>query len=121
GQLTLTVPSGLATAVTLAGASGTSEVGMTGLEFFFGPSPSAFTACTANVYVWPLVRPVMSMARWVPTVIGWRPPSTTYLVITEPLSGAGLQTRWTVVLPAVARPPGARRACRATGAWASLS
>src|SRR5438034_956306 len=45
---------------------------MTGLEFFFGPSPSAFTACTANVYVWPLVRPVMSMARWVPGGRGGR-------------------------------------------------
>ena len=49
GQVTSTVPSGLAVAVTDVGASGTSAVGVTGGLFAFGPAPIALTACTVNV------------------------------------------------------------------------
>ncbi len=48
GQSTLTVPSGRASAVTLAGGSGTSAVGITGLLRRAGPAPLPLTACTLN-------------------------------------------------------------------------
>jgi hypothetical protein len=44
GHVTVTVPSGLAVAATLTGASGTCDVGVTGLAAFFGPLPFALTA-----------------------------------------------------------------------------
>jgi len=104
GHVTVTVPSLFAVAVTVSGASGTADVGTTGLDAFFGPDPLALTAYTVNTYCWPLVSPVMSSARWVlPTSRGGLPsPSTTYLVIGAPFGLAGPQVRCTVVLPAVA-------------------
>src|SRR5689334_3670096 len=86
GQLTTTVPSGLAVAVAAAGGSGTSAVGRTGLLRRGGPAPLALTACISNVYVSPLVRPVTFSARWLaPTVIVRPAPATTYRVIAAPL------------------------------------
>ena len=48
GQVTVTVPSGLAVAVTDAGGSGTSEVGMTGGAYARALAPCALTAYTLN-------------------------------------------------------------------------
>src|SRR5690606_47196 len=49
GQVTVTLPSGLAVAVTEVGGSGTSRVGVTGLDLALGPAPILFSACTVNV------------------------------------------------------------------------
>jgi hypothetical protein len=44
GQVTVTVPLPASVAVTLAGGSGTAEVGTIGLAARFGPAPLALTA-----------------------------------------------------------------------------
>src|SRR5690349_25083760 len=87
GHLTVTVPSGLAVAVTDAGAAGTSAVGVTGGVLALGPAPTEFTACTVNLYALPLVRFLMITDRWfAPTVTVWPPPATTYFAMAAPLS-----------------------------------
>jgi hypothetical protein len=103
GHFTSTVPSGLASAVTLAGGSGTSEVGTTGLLCLAGPSPLALTACTENRYSCPLTRPVIFTERWLaPTSMVLPSPSTTYLVMSAPLGLAARQPTVTSALPPVA-------------------
>src|SRR5690242_14176775 len=103
GQLTVTVPSGLAVAVTLVGGSGTSDVGMTGLAVRLRPAPLLFTAYTLNLYCCPFVSPVMSSERWLaPTSCFCPSPSTTYFRIAAPLGGAGPHTTCALALPAVA-------------------
>src|SRR5262245_23695862 len=103
GQVTVTVPSPFSVAVTLTGGSGTSEVGMTGLAARLGPAPLPLTAYTVNLYEVPLVRPVTSSARWfAPTSWTWPSPSTTYLMIAEPLGAAGPQVMRACALPAEA-------------------
>jgi hypothetical protein len=49
GQFRVTVPSLFAVAVTLAGGSGTSRVGVTGGADTRWPAPSALTAYTENL------------------------------------------------------------------------
>src|SRR5437762_9703342 len=99
----VTVPSGLAAAVTVAGGSGTAEDGTTGLDAFFGPEPLALTAYTVKTYCFPLVSPPMSSARWLaPTSWVCPSPSTTYLVIADPFGLAAPHVRCTEPLPAVA-------------------
>src|SRR4051794_34465602 len=104
GQLTTTVPSGLATADAAPGGSGTSDVGLTALLVRAGPSPLALTACTSNVYVSPLVRPVTSTERWPAPTVNVRPaPTTTYRLIAAPFADAACQVTRASVLPAAAR------------------
>src|SRR6478736_214428 len=103
-QVTWTVPSGLAVAVADAGASGTSAVGRTALLVRAGPSPFLFTACTANVYVSPLVRPVTFSDRCSAPTWKVRPaPSTTYRVMGAPFAAADRQLTRASALPAAAR------------------
>ena len=66
GQETSTVESERAVAVTCAGGSGTSALGVTGADRACGPWPIRLTAATLTTYGTPLVSPVRVTDNWSP-------------------------------------------------------